>query len=87
MDMLVTDQLSAVFVVRRGVGPRASARRPPTARRLILRIGGSSSAEVAPADSICHRHSSLPVLGSSRHRHKSTCRFGRAGTAARRRPD
>jgi len=76
-----------VFVVRQGVEPRASARPPAKARRLVLRIGGSSSAEVSPGDSICHRHSSLPVLGSSRHRHRSIGRLARGGAAARRWPD
>src|SRR5262249_48126512 len=81
------DYLSAGFVVRRGVEPRASARPPAKARRLVLRIGGSSSVEVSPADSICHLHSSLPVLGSSRHRHRSIGRLAREGAAARRWPD
>jgi hypothetical protein len=77
MDMLVTDHLSAGFDARRGEELRATVRPSVTARRLVLRIPGNSSVEVSPADSICHRHSSLPVLGSSRHRHRRTCRFAR----------
>src|SRR4029077_20327365 len=53
IDIIVTDHLLAVFVVHRSV--RASARRPATARRLVLRIDGSASAEVSPADSTLPR--------------------------------
>jgi hypothetical protein len=43
IDMLVTNHLSAVFVVRRAVEPRTGASPPATARRLVPRIGGAAS--------------------------------------------
>jgi hypothetical protein len=43
MDIIVTNHLSAVFVVRRAVEPRTSARPPATAHRLVLRLGGAAS--------------------------------------------
>src|SRR5262249_32270999 len=64
---------------------RLPRKRMPSTRRASPspHVGPGASAGVSATGSICHRHSSLPVVGTENHRHTSTYRPARRGVTAR----
>jgi hypothetical protein len=61
------------YAARRGQA-RLPRKRTPSTRRVSLftRLGPGASTGASATGSICHRHSSLPVVGIENHRHTST---------------